>query len=157
MNISPSCSVSHLANIVGNLVAGENCRIDPFVTITGNVTIGDNVHIGVGVCIFGGGGVTIGDKVSLSPGCKIFSATEDPDSGHLSNPTLPDHKAKSAPVRIGHRSIVGANSVVMPGVSIGDDVQIGALSFVRADVLKSSIVAGIPVHKLRDKPKLVAV
>ena len=147
-------SIHALANVVGNLVMGENCRIDPFVTITGDVTIGNNVHIGVGVCIFGGGGVTIGDCVSLSPGCKIFSATEDPDSGFLSNPTVPNHHAKSAPVTIGDRSIVGANSVVMPGVTIGKDVQIGALSFVRKDMVEQSIFAGIPARRLRDKPAL---
>ena len=152
-----STAVHKLANLVGTIKVGKNCRIDAFVTITGKVTLGDNVHIGVGACIFGGGGVSIDDCVSLSPGCKIFSATEDPDCGYLSNPTLPNHKAKEAPVRIGKRSIIGANSVVMPGVHIGDDVQIGALSFVRQSIRSGTISAGIPAQKLRDKPSLVAM
>lgn len=145
-----------LANIVGNQVTmGENCRIDPFVTITGRVTLGNNVHVGVGVCIFGGGGVTVGDCVSLSPGCKIFSATEDADSGMLSNPTVTPHSARTAPVIIGARSVIGSNAVVMPGVSIGDDSQVGALSFVNGSLEGGQIYAGIPVRRLRAKPRLV--
>jgi len=146
-------SINKLANIVGTLKAGKDCRIDAFVTITGNVTIGDNVHIGVGVCIFGGGGVTIGDKTSLSPGCKIFSSTEEPNSGKLSNPTLKDRYARTAPVVIGKRAIIGANSVVLPGVMIPDDTQIGALSLVNRSI-PSGIHAGIPTKRLRDKPPI---
>jgi galactoside O-acetyltransferase len=148
--------ISHLANLVGNgIKLGNNCRIDPFVTITGYVTIGDNVHIGVGVCIFGGGGVIIGDKVSLSPGCKIFSTNEDADSGYLSNPTLEDSHAHTAPVIIGNRSVIGSNSVVLPGLVIGDDVQVGALSLVKQDLASGFIYAGIPAKALREKPQLI--
>lgn len=147
--------ISHLANIVGNLTCGENCRIDPFVTITGNVTLGNNVHIGVGVCIFGKGGVFVGDMTSLSAGCKIFTSTEDPDSGHLSNPTVPNNRAKTLPVHIGKRSIIGANSVVLPGAVIPDDTQVGALSLVNKEIEGNSIHAGIPVRRLRDKPEII--
>ncbi len=140
-------------NIVGTLIQGKDCRIDAYVTITGHVTLGDNVHIGAGVCIFGSGNVSIGDKTSLSPGCKIFSATEDPNSGYLSNPTLPDRYARTEPVVIGKRCVIGANSIVLPGVTISDDTQVGALSMVNRN-LGSGIYAGIPVKRLRDKPAL---
>lgn len=146
-------SINKLSNIAGNLTMGKDCRIDAYVTITGDVTIGDNVHIGVGVCIFGGGGVTIGDMVSLSPGCKIFTATEDANSGMLSNPTLKHRYAKTAPVVIGHRSVIGANSIILPGVTIPDDTQVGALSLVNQSI-PAGIHAGIPTRRLRNKPPL---
>ena len=149
-----SCMVHPLANIAGELTAGESCRIDPFVTITGRVTLGKNVHVGIGACIFGAGGVEIGDEVSIASGCKIFSATEDADSGMLSNPTITPHYARTAPVVIGARAVIGANSVVMPGVSIGEDTQVGALSFVNATLPGGQIYAGIPVRRLRAKPRL---
>ena len=147
-------SIDKLANIVGDLKTGKDCRIDAYVTVTGDVTIGDNVHIGVGACIFGGGGVTIGDQTSLSPGCKIFSATEDANSGRLSNPTIKNRYAKTAPVVIGKRVIIGSNSVVLPGVMIPDDTQIGALSLVNRSI-PPGIHAGIPTKRLRDKPPLI--
>jgi acetyltransferase-like isoleucine patch superfamily enzyme len=149
--------ISPLANIVGEKVKiGKNCRIDPFSTITGDVVLGDNVHIGVGACIFGGGGVILGDMVSLSPGAKIFSATEDADSGMLSNPTIKNHSAKTGIVIVGARSIIGANSVVLPGINIGEDVQVGALSLVNVSLPSGHIYAGIPAKVLREKPRLAA-
>lgn len=138
--------INSLANIVGDLVHGENCRIDPFVTITGTVTLGHNVHIGVGACIFGTAGVVIGDNCSISPGAKIFTTSYDAETGHLANPQVKDKKYLSGPVRIGNRCIVGANSVVLPHVCIGDDSLIGALSLVRNDVPVNCIAVGCPAE-----------
>lgn len=147
-------SISPLSNIVGNLKLGKNCRIDPYVTITGDVTLGDFVHIGVGVCIFGGGGVRIGDMVSLSPGCKLFSTNEDADSGLLSNPQVDPRHCATGEIVIGDRSVIGANAVVLQGVTVGNDVQVGALSLVNRDLEAGFIYAGVPVRKLRAKPPL---
>lgn len=125
---------------------GENCRVDPFVTITGTVKIGNNVHIGVGACIFGTAGVDIGDNCSISPGAKIFTTSYDAETGYLANPQVEGKKYASGPVKIGDRCIVGANSVVLPNVSIGSDSLIGALSLVRNDVPINSIAVGCPAE-----------
>lgn len=143
--------ISPLANIVGDLKCGENCRIDPFVTITGKVVLGNNVHLGAGVCIFGGFGVEVGDDTSLSPGSKVFTSSYDASTGHLANPQLKNKVYSSGPVFIGKRSILGANSVVLPNVKIPDDVLIGAQSLVTKDLTKNSIYAGSPVRKIRDR------
>lgn len=148
-----SCRVHRLANIAGRLRAGENCRIDAFTTITGDVRIGERVHIGTGAAIFGTGGVTIGDGTSVSPGAKIFSATEDPESGLASNPMLDPRYARTAPVIIGARAVIGANSVVLPGICVGDDTLVGALSLVNATLPAGWICAGVPAGLLRRKPR----
>lgn len=141
--------ISPLANVVGDLIQGENCRIDPFVTITGQVCLGNNVHIGVGACIFGSSGVSIGDDCSISPGAKIFTTSYDADTGHLANPQLSDKQYESGPVWIGHRCIVGANAVVLPNVTIFDDVLIGAQSLIKRDIPENCIAVGVPAkfHK----------
>jgi len=144
-----------LTNIVGELVEGENCRIDPFVTITGKVRIGNNVHIGVGACIFGGEGVTIGNDCSISPGAKIFTATFDADTGYMANPQLAEKSYSSGPVVIGNRCIVGANSVVLPGVTLADDVLIGAQSLVKCG-LESGMYAGSPVRAIKQPLRFAA-
>lgn len=143
--------ISPLANVVGDLTCGKNCRIDPYVTITGKVRIGNNVHIGVGVCIFGGFGVEVGDDASLSPGSKVFTSSYDATTGHLANPQLENKDYSSGPVFIGKRSILGANSVVLPNVKIADDVLVGALSLVNKDLETKSIYAGSPVRKIRNR------
>src|SRR3990167_5686918 len=124
-----SSLVHKSANIATTqLKCGKYCRIDAFVTITGDVTLGDYVHVGVGACLFGTHGITIGDGVSISPGAKIFSASEDVDSELVSNPQVMTRNFLHGAVRIGRLAVVGANSVVLPGASIGDESVVGALS-----------------------------
>lgn len=147
-----SVIINKLANIVGQVEAGCNCRIDAFVTITGNVRLGNNVHIGTGVCIFGMHGVEIGDDCSISPGAKIFTSSFDPVTGHLANPQLDNKKYANGSVKIGDRCIVGANSVVLPNVNLDDDVLIGCQSLVKNN-LKKGLYAGIPVIQIeKDTP-----
>lgn len=143
-----SCRVHRLANIAGKVTAGENCRIDAFVTITGKVKIGSNVHIGNAAAIFGVNGVEIGDDCSVSPGAQIFSSTFDATTGYRANPQLEEKRYRSGPVRIGHRCIVGAGSVVLPGVVLADGVLIGALSLVKTD-LPAGVYGGVPASYLR--------
>lgn len=143
--------INKLANIVGTVEHGDNCRIDPFVTITGEVRMGNNVHIGVGACIFGTAGVFIGDDCSISPGAKIFTTSYDSETGHLANPQLKDKKYLSGPVLIGDRCIIGANTVVLPRVTIENDVLVGAQSLVNKDLQSNSIYAGNPARKIKDR------
>ena len=57
-------------------------------------------------------------------------------------------KYRVAPVKIGNRVFVGYNAVIMPGVTIGDNVVIGASSLVTKDVPSNTVVAGIPAKKM---------
>jgi acetyltransferase-like isoleucine patch superfamily enzyme len=150
-----SVRVHRLANIVGERVTvGEHSRIDAFVTISGSVQIGKRVHIANGAAIFGGEGVTIGDGCSVSPGAQIFTATDDVHSDMLAGPQLVEQYAKRAPVRMGAFSVVGANSVVLPGAVIGDEVQIGACAVVRGTVPDNQVWAGVPAHYLCPRAKV---
>ena len=54
-----------------------------------------------------------------------------------------------APVRIGGGSWIGANVVILPGVSIGRQAVVGANSIVRTDVADREVVAGAPAKVLR--------
>lgn len=147
--------VHRLANIVGDRIkVGEHSRIDAFTTITGNVTIGARVHISTGACIFGTDGVTIGDGCSLSPGAKIFTATDDIRSDLLSGPQLAERYAKRKSVKIGAFSVIGANSVVLPGAEIGDEVQIGSLAVVRSIIADGEVWIGAPAHFLCKRVKV---
>jgi acetyltransferase-like isoleucine patch superfamily enzyme len=140
--------INPLANIVGELEMGENCRIDAFVTITGKVKLGNNVHIGVGVSIFGTEGVVIGDDCSISPQASIFTGTFDAATGYRANPQIEDKQYRKGPVRIGNRCIVGAGSVVLPNVTLSDDVLVGALTLVKSN-LAAGVYGGVPAVYLK--------
>ena len=144
------------ANIVGDVEIGHNTRIDGLVTITGKVRIGRNCHIGTGVCIYGSEGVVIGDHCALSAGVKVFTMSIDPDDELLAlhaGSLLDRGRGISGAVRIGNYTTIGANSVILPGARVGDEVVVGALSVVRG-VLRSAGVYIGPSRLLRMRKRL---
>lgn len=99
--------------------------------------------------------VEIGDRCFLGPGVKILSSTYE-FQGYYTSQHLP--KGTSA-VRYGDIKIcddayVGANSVVMPGVTIGEGALVGANSFVNRNLKPWGIYFGNPVKLIgmREKP-----
>ena len=49
-------------------------------------------------------------------------------------------------IKIGNNSFIGHNSIIMPGVTIGDNVVVGAGSVVTKSIPSNSVVAGVPAH-----------
>ena len=49
---------------------------------------------------------------------------------------------------------IGSHSVVMPGVTVGENSVVGACSFVNQDVLDNQVVAGIPIRLIKTMDKL---
>jgi len=136
-----------------NIVLGDRVTIDDFAFIVAKpfVLIGSYVHIAGFASIAGGGAFMMGDYSTLSWGARIYTGTEDLDG--MVGATIPEpyRKAKRSYVVIGKHCMVGANSVVLPGVTIPDGTVIGAMSLVlEGTKLKPwSIYAGTPVRWLR--------
>jgi acetyltransferase-like isoleucine patch superfamily enzyme len=61
----------------------------------------------------------------------------------------PDDPMQSKPIRIGNAAWIGFESIVLPGVTIGDGSIVGARSVVAEDVPPYSIVAGNPARVVR--------
>lgn len=132
---------------------GDNSRIDAFAVISAgeeSITIGKHVHISHSTRIYGSSGVEIHDFVGISSGVAIFTISDDYSSPVLNNPTVPNafRKVKSGKVVIGRASLVGANSVILPGVSLGNGSSVGALSLVNKSVPDGWIVSGNPIRKI---------
>jgi maltose O-acetyltransferase len=64
--------------------------------------------------------------------------------------------SRVAPVVIGRRVFVGARSVLLPGVTIGDDAIVGAGSVVRGDVAAGTVVAGNPARMVATTEEYIA-
>jgi len=54
-------------------------------------------------------------------------------------------------VRIGKNCFIGANAIILPGVTIGDEVIVGAGSVVTKNVPSNTVVAGNPAKTIRTK------
>jgi len=120
---------------------GEGTSCYDSVLILGNVVAGRNCWIGPNVILDGLGDLSIGDCVDVSAGVQIY--THDTVKRVRSGGTEP---VEYAPTRIGSRVYIGPQSVIQRGVTIGDDVTIGAMSFVNRDVPGGTTVWGIPAR-----------
>jgi acetyltransferase-like isoleucine patch superfamily enzyme len=123
---------------------GKGCVISAFtkVKINGPFIMGQRCQISTG-CFIGAGkaGLTLGDDVLVSPNCTILTGSYQFDQLDLS---LQEQGSVSKPVRIGHRAWIGANSVVLAGSEIGDNVIVSAGSVVSGRVAPNSVVLGNP-------------
>ena len=98
-----------------------------------NLTLVDDTHIYIGDCVLIGPNVTI--------------AT----AGHPIEPELRRQTAQfNVPVHIGNNVWIGANSVVLPGVSIGENSVIGAGSIVTRHIPANVVAVGNPCRILRE-------
>ncbi|CRK60881.1 Maltose O-acetyltransferase [Alloactinosynnema sp. L-07] len=110
-----------------------------------NLRIGEYCWIGEGAVLDASGGMEIGEHTSIGLNCLIFT-----HSSWLANMMLENHSGtdliERKPVRIGKGCFIGGNSVIMPGVTIGDFATVQPLSVVAKDVPERSLVAGNPAR-----------
>ncbi len=126
---------------------GSHSRIDAFCVVSagdGAIRIGEHVHVAALGFMSGAGGIELEDFANISGRVSIYSSNDDYSGATLTGPTVPDElrDVHVAPVRIGRHVIVGAGSVILPGVTIGEGAAVGALSIVKRDIEPFTIVAG---------------
>nr|WP_277603488.1 acyltransferase [Acinetobacter dispersus] len=110
--------------------------------------MGDDVDLATGVLITTDGGVSIGDRTLVGYGTKILSSNHN-------IPKLPnrifDSGHTKAPVIIGKDAWLGANCIILPGVTIGDGAIVAAGSVVTKDVPTNVLVGGIPAKIIKER------
>jgi acetyltransferase-like isoleucine patch superfamily enzyme len=127
--------------------AGFVARRDLTVTVQGRLTIGRRMFCNRGVMLAAMHDVAIGDDVRLGERVSVI------DHNHVIEP-LNDLAARfgayeAAPIVIGDRVLVGANSVILAGSRIGDDTVIGAGSVVRGEIPAGVLAVGAPARVKR--------
>lgn len=135
---------------------GDYSRIDDFCVISGKVLIGRNCHI-TPSCIIAGGekGIYLEDFTTLAYGVKVFSQSDDYSGITMTNSTVPaEYKSEfKKEVIIKKHSIVGAGSIIMPGVTLNDGTSIGAGSLVLKSTEPWSIYFGSPAKRIKERHK----
>ena len=98
------------------------------------------------------------DFSCLSWGARIFTGTDDFTGSGFGNSTVPEEyrNTRRAPVNIGRFVIVGANSVILPGVTIGEGATVGANSVVSKNLDPWGVYLGNKKHSERDKDGVLA-
>lgn len=134
----------------------DNSRIDDFCVISGNIKIGKYVHI-TPQCLIAGGekGIVLEDYTTFAYGAKVFSQSDDYSGETMTNSLIPKefkNELKKS-VLIKKHSILGASSIVMPGVILNEGSSIGAMSLVLGDTQPWSINVGIPSKMVKKRSK----
>lgn len=119
-----------------NLRFGENV----YIRNKGNLFLGNRCCIGSFARIWNYAPIRIGDDFIAARGLNLNSATHDPI-------TL---QPQGLEINIGSRVWCGINVTIIAGVTIGDDVVIGAGSVVVKDIPSRCIAAGVPASKIRE-------
>ena len=119
-------SYSCINNAVGDVIIGDHTRIGLHNTIIGPVSIGNNVNLAQGITV-----------TALNH--NFGDATKRIDEQGVS----------TKPVVIGDDVWIGANVVVLPGVTIGSHCVVAAGAVVTKDVPDHTLVAGVPAKVIK--------
>lgn len=129
----------HVALSAG-MVPGQECITDPVVSI------GDRCLIGKGSGIVGHFCIEIGDDVWT--GHHVYITDQNHGYEDIDVPISRQSQPERS-VRIGNGSWLGHGTIVLPGVTIGDHVVIGANSVVTHDIPSNSVAVGSPARVIR--------
>lgn len=137
--------------IIGNprrIRIGNNFKVyeDCIIAVgKGEIEIGDNGLLGVGTYInCGNEKLKIGNGVAIAPFCKIFTY-----SHHYNSTNGIINTYKTGDVTIEDNVLIGTNSIVLPGITIGRSSIVAANSLIIKDIEPHSIVGGSPAKFIK--------
>ena len=110
----------------------------------GDVVIGDYTRIGIHNTIIGP--VTIGSHVNLAQGITITALNHNFED---KNKRIDEQGVSTKPVVIGDDVWIGANAVILPGVTIGKHAVVAAGAVVTTDVPENTVVGGVPAKVIK--------
>lgn len=126
--------------------AGENCYVEPPLHANWgcHTHFGKNVYANFNLTLVDDTDIFVGDSVMFGPNVTVATA------GHPIDPALRLKVGQfNIPVHIGNNVWIGANSVILPGITIGDNSVIGAGSIVTKDIPENVVAVGNPCRVLR--------
>ena len=126
---------------------GQNSVVESYSCINnavGDVIIGDHTRIGIHNTIIGP--VTIGGHVNLAQGITVTALNHN-----FSDTTkrIDEQGISTNPVTIEDDVWIGANAVILPGVTIGQHAVVAAGAVVTADVPANTVVGGVPARIIK--------
>ena len=133
VTIGKNCTMKHFIELRKGTVIGDNCYIDSKVSTSGDCIIGNNCTLRFNAII--ARNVVIGNDVFIAPNVMFINIAFT-------------EKEKKKTI-IGDRVKIGTGSIINDSVHIVDDVIIGAMSFVRKDILEKGVYVGNPLRKIK--------
>jgi len=155
--IGRDCIIRSGTCVYSDVSIGDTVSFGHNVMVREKVRIGKESVIGTGVVI--DGSCNIGERVSIQTGGYVCTNCRIEDSVFLgphavltNDKYLTQKKTKLAGPTIRQGASVGANSLLMPSIEIGEGSVIGAHSLVMTDVPARFVYAGVPAKRIKKVP-----
>lgn len=134
----------------------EGVWIEPpfFCEYGPHIRIGARTYLNVNCLLQDCAAISIGEDTLIGPGVQVCTASHPVSSGRrVVRGAMPDqapYVTTASPINIGSRVWIGANVVLVGGVTVGDDAVIGAGSVVTRDVPAGKVAVGVPCRVVKD-------
>ena len=132
----------------GSIVLGDNVTLNSHVFLLHSVEIQEGSELNNFTRIDGTGHVFIGKNVLIGPNVQIISYTHEYNNRAI---LIKDQGSTKKSITIDNDVWIGASSVILAGVHIGEGAVIGAGSVVIKDVEAYAVVAGVPAKKIKTR------
>jgi galactoside O-acetyltransferase len=138
---------------------GAHSIIDDFSYISCALRVGRYTHIGAQAVVIGGEArVEIGDFVNIAPGCRLVASSHDFTEGGLTGPAIPPEFSAPAVVshvKIADHALLGAGTIVLPGVEVPEGAATGAYTLLTPKIKLEpwTLYVGVPARPLRARAR----
>lgn len=143
--IGPGTSIWNQAQVREQVTIGADCVIGKNVYVDSGVVIGDRVKVQNNVSLYHG--VTVEDGVFIGPHV-CFTNDKLPRAVNRDGSAKTDADWQVSPTLVRFGASLGANSTILPGVSIGRWAMVGSGSVVTRDVADHELVVGNPARRI---------
>jgi acetyltransferase-like isoleucine patch superfamily enzyme len=143
--IGPGTSIWNQAQVREGARIGAGCVIGKNVYVDAGVVLGDRVKVGNNVSLFHG--VTVEDGVFVGPHV-CFTNDRIPRAINRDGSIKTDADWEVTPTLVRHGAAIGANSTILPGVTVGRWAMVGSGSVVTRDVDDHELVVGNPARRV---------
>lgn len=128
---------------------GQHTFIEPGVQVDygTQIRLADRVYLNFGCVLLDSAWIEIGEGSLLGPGVNLYTVTHP-----LSAARRAQGEEYASPITLGRNVWVGGQSIILPGVTVGDHAVIAAGSVIRDPVPARVLVAGNPARWVKDLP-----
>ena len=132
--LGPDTRVWHFCHVMAGAVIGARCMLGQNCFVGARARLGDGVRVQNNVSVYDG--VELEDDVFCGPSV-VFTNVKHPRA-------FVSRRDEYAPTKICRGATLGANSTVLPGVTVGAYAMVGAGAVVTKDVAPFALVLGVP-------------
>jgi len=146
--LGPRSQIGNRVNIMGQgFKSGEFLWVESEVVIGGGGARGPHSYLTIGdrTSIFGRSYINLAEEVRIGSNTALSYNVVLLTHGAW-QPALLGYPTKFGPIYVGHHVVIYLNSVVLPGVTIGDYSTVGAASLVLNDVPDHCLAVGNPAR-----------